>query len=109
MRKYTLLFIVLVVAAACRKTVTTTGSGMTTRSMTTGVPADLPNGKVNALEPPVPPFLDKTVIGAKLGADGAVSDQQNIFTAGEPMHLTMRFTQSPAGLQASIRVADELR
>ncbi len=111
MRKSTLVFLAIILAAsACRKN-GTTASTLRSSTRTTAVAVkDERNAKVNKLiDPAIPKFIDKNAIGDQLGPDGTVTGELTTFRAGEPVYVTMRFKQSPAGLQSSVHVLDESR
>jgi hypothetical protein len=114
MRRRILGFIVLGLAVtACQKSETSTApassSGATATSAVAAVKDDR-NVKVNTvIDPAVPLFLDQTAIGSRASADGTVTGEMTTFKVGEPVRLTMRFKQSPAGLQSSVRAVDERR
>lgn len=71
-----------------------------------GMKQDLRRADIDKIVTPVPPFLESCAIGDTPGADGTVSGEVKQFHAGHAIYLTERFQQSPAGLQASIRLYD---
>ena len=71
-----------------------------------GMKQDLRRADIDKIVTPVPPFLESCAIGDTPGADGTVTGEQKQVHAGHAIYLTERFQQSPAGLQASIRVYD---
>jgi hypothetical protein len=74
----------------------------------TGQPAGMANKKVSTIVKPLPQgFFDRSAIGSDLAKDGTVLAQKTSFVQGEPVYMTMRFFESPAGLQASLRILDE--
>ncbi len=72
----------------------------------TGMKQDLRRADVDTIVTPVPPFLESCAIGGQPAADGTVTGQETHFTAGKAIYVTMRVRESPAGLQASLRVYD---
>jgi hypothetical protein len=62
---------------------------------------DLKNAKVRELLPPIPPPVDRCLLGSAIGADGNVTTAQMSFHPGEPMRLTLWLRDSPSGLQTS--------
>lgn len=100
--------IVLFVACqkpAEQKTVTAT-PGKKPDPTLVGMKQDLRRADIDKIVSPVPPFLESCSIGTTPGPDGAVTGEEKQFKAGKAIYLTERFQQSPAGLQASIRVYD---
>jgi hypothetical protein len=70
------------------------------RVTTTNIPSDERHQKVSTLVKPVlPHFVQASRLGAKLGADGSVSEEATTFTEGEPVYLTLELRESPPGLQ----------
>ena len=67
-------------------------------------PADLSNKKINETIPIEPTLIDDKGIGPTLGADGNVTGEVKKFKTTDAVHLTMKFHESPVGLQASIVV-----
>jgi len=68
-------------------------------------PANLQNKRVDQSIPLGGPVLiDEKGIGPKLGPDGNVSGEVKTFKTTDPIHLTMKFHDSPHGLQSSITV-----
>jgi len=67
-------------------------------------PADLSNKKINETIAIEPTLIDDKGIGPKLGADGNVTGEVKTFKTTDPIHLTMKFHESPVGLQASVVV-----
>jgi hypothetical protein len=74
-----------------------------------GMKQDLRRADIDKVVTPVPPFLESCAIGATPAADGTVTGEEKQFKAGKAIYLTERFQQSPAGLQASIRVYDAMK
>lgn len=66
--------------------------------------SDLRNANVNKVISPVPAFLDGCGIGSGPGPDGSVTGQQTEFKSTDHIYLTMRFIDSPPGLQARMLV-----
>jgi hypothetical protein len=76
------------------------------RETLVGMKEDLRRADIDKIVTPVPPFVESCSIGTQPGADGTVTGQETHFTVGKPFYLTMRFHESPAGLQSSIRLYD---
>lgn len=74
------------------------------RGTLVGMKQDLRRANVDKIVSPVPPFLESCAIGTTPGPDGTVTGEEKQFHEGHAIYLTERFQQSPAGLQASIRV-----
>ncbi len=71
-----------------------------------GMKQDLRRADIDKIVTPVPPFLESCAIGSAPGPDGTVTGEEKEFHEKHAIYLTERFQQSPAGLQASIRVYD---
>jgi hypothetical protein len=96
LRRSLLLVLIVVSVFSCR------------RGKTGGQPAGMANKKVSAIVKPLPQgFFDRSAIGSDLAKDGTVLAQKTSFVQREPVYVTMRFFESPAGLQASLRILDE--
>ena len=67
-------------------------------------PTDLTRKKIKETIPIGPPLVDDKGIGSKPNPDGTVSGEQKGFRTTEPIYLTMKFHDSPHGLQSSIVV-----
>jgi hypothetical protein len=76
------------------------------RETLVGMKEDLRRANIDKIVTPVPPFVESCAIGAQPAADGRVTGQETHFTAGKAIYLTMRFHESPAGLQASVKMYD---
>jgi len=103
------VFASLLICLACRRETTTTpstrSSSGATKTTTIAAPAvDLSQKKINEAIPLGPPLIDDKGIGPTVGADGTVTGEQKTFKLTDPIHLTMKFHESPHGLQASIVV-----
>jgi hypothetical protein len=114
--KFILLYAAaLLIVASCRREAaapqagTTTTTPSSTSTTLTGTPQDLSNATVNTVI--VPPdtavYVDNARLGSAVGADGMVSEEKTEFARGEDVRLSMWFRQSPAGLQASVKLEDE--
>jgi len=49
-----------------------------------------------------PTLIDQVLLGTQLGADGAVAADTSTVAEGEPLYLTLRLRDSPAGLRVSV-------
>jgi len=68
-------------------------------------PADLKNKRVDQAIPLGGPVLvDEKGIGPTLGPDGNVTGEVKTFKTTDPINLTMKFRDSPHGLQSSVTV-----
>lgn len=104
-----LLIATIVLLAGCQKPVekkTAAAATKQPRESLVGMKQDLRRADIDKVVTPVPPFLESCGIGDTPGPDGTVTGEEKQFHAGRPIYLTERFQQSPAGLQASIRVYD---
>ena len=63
------------------------------------IPSDARNAKVDTVIHPAPRFIDESLLGAQVGADGKVTGESKSFRQGQPIYLTMVLTESPPGLQ----------
>lgn len=113
MTKSTVLMIAAALAvASCRRTdappVRPASAPHVTTTTVAGPVKDMRRANMEIkLDPSLPDtFLDSARIGSKVGTDGTVAQQLTTFKVGEPVYLTMRFKQSPEGLQSSVRVFD---
>ena len=103
MRKLIILLLMVVPAAACKKT-ETISTGTPGTPVTTRVAPSPVRGRSNmVIRTDLPSFMEKSLLGSKLGADGNVESDTATFKAGEPVSLTLHFHESPPGLQASAR------
>ncbi len=64
-------------------------------------PSDVRDAKVSEVIQPAPQFIDRSLLGSQLGADGMVSKESASFTQGQSIYLTMVLRESPPGLQTS--------
>lgn len=71
-----------------------------------GMKQDLRRADIDKIVTPVPPFIESCAIGGTPSADGTVTGEEKQFHEGHAIYLTERFQESPAGLQASIRLYD---
>ena len=85
--------------AAChpRETVTDSKSKKVT---TTFIPENDARKKERDLIRPFAP-IEKSLLGAKLGPDGAVSEETDHFEPGQTVYLTLRLHDSPVGLKTN--------
>jgi hypothetical protein len=77
-------------------------TGATTRA----TPSDARNAKIDTVIHPLPQFIDQSILGADLGADGKVKTESDTFRAGQPIYLTMVLRESPPGLQTRAQWRD---
>jgi hypothetical protein len=101
-----IVFVCLLACLACRKETTvqpaTTSSGQTKTTTVAAPPVDLAQKQISEAIPIGPVLIDAKGIGSTLGPDGMVTGEQKSFKLSDPIHLTMKFRESPHGLQASI-------
>jgi hypothetical protein len=76
------------------------------RVITTVVPEDARGEKKRAFVKPVPDILDKSALGRDLAPDGTVSQEEILFSPGQPVSLTIWLKQSPPGLATSVKWLD---
>jgi hypothetical protein len=105
-----LVIAAIVLAAGCQKTAeqktgTAVPAGKTKQTLV-GMKQDLRRADIDKVVTPVPPFLEACAIGSTPAADGTVTGEEKQFKPGKAIYVTERFQESPAGLQASIRVYD---
>ena len=62
------------------------------------------NQNVKVAVAPVPVYLEACGVGSTPAADGTVTGELKEVAAGGPLYLTMRFRDSPEGLQSRIEV-----
>jgi len=97
----------IVLLAGCQKPAekkTAAAPANAPRETLVGMKQDLRRADIDKIVSPVPPFLESCAIGTTPGPDGTVTGEEKQFHEGHAIYLTERFQQSPAGLQASIRV-----
>ena len=68
---------------------------------TTNVPSDGRNARIDTVIQPVV-FVDKSMIGTKLGNDATVAEDSTLIAEGEPVYLTMWLHESPVGLKTQV-------
>ena len=99
----------IVLVAGCQKPVekkAVTAPPKPAKETLAGMKQDLRRADIDKIVTPVPPFVESCAIGSALGPDGSVTGEEKQFHEGHAIYLTERFQQSPAGLQASIKVYD---
>lgn len=113
MRTATVLVLVLAVATACQKEqrVTTDTAARKTSAVTTtvaqaGEPRDMAGQRIQHKLTPAPAYLESAVLGSDKAADGTVATGKSQFSQGEPLRLTMKLKESPAGLQTRVEWQD---
>lgn len=113
MRTATVLVLVLAAATACQKEqrVTTDTAAPKTSTVTTtvaqaGEPRDMTGQRVQRKLTPAPSYLDSAILGSDKVADGTVATAKSQFSQGEPVRLTMKLGESPAGLQTRVEWKD---
>ena len=99
MRKAAVVLLCACTLAAChpRETVTDSKSKKVT---TTFIPENDSRKKERDLIRPFAP-VEKSLLGAKLGPDGAVSEETDHFEPGQTVYLTLRLHDSPVGLKTN--------
>jgi len=88
--------------AACRPR-EVVNKTVTQRVHTTVIPENDAKKEVRDLINPIPATVDKVLLGAQLGPDGAVSQESDQFTRGQTPYLTLRLRDSPVGLKTGAR------
>jgi hypothetical protein len=73
------------------------------RVHTTIIPENEAKKEIRDVIHPIPATIDKVLLGADLGPDGAVSQETDHFERGQIPHLTLRLRDSPVGLKTSAR------
>ena len=92
---------------SCNRSPSGVAPGTSAKSQTTiDKPVDLSKKKLVEKTPAVPPFIDGSSIGPKLAPDGTVVGEIRVFKTTDPIHLTLRFHDSPKGLVAAIVIND---
>jgi hypothetical protein len=103
MRTLIVIMLLSLAIAACTKREVITSGGSDSPVVTRVTPSPV-KGRLNAvIRPDVPSFIEKSLLGSKLAANGNVETEEATFTAGSPVSLTLRFRESPSGLQAGAR------
>ena len=102
MRTLIVITLLSLTIAACRKSEVITSAGSGSPVVTRVTPSPV-KGRLSGVIRPVPSFIEKSLLGSKLAADGTVETEEATFAAGAPVSLTLRFRESPTGLQAGAR------
>ena len=102
MRKSALILL-CVVAAACQRN---EGGAKPRRVITTTIPADARDARIDTVVQPAPVFVDHSLLGTKLGADGKVAAETMTARPGETVYLTMVLRESPVGLKTRVVWSD---
>ena len=100
MRKAVAVLLCACAFAACKPREIVTKS-KTTRIHTTVIPENEARKRIRGVILPVPAPVDKVLLGAQLGPDGAVATEASQFQSGQPIYLTLRLHDSPVGLKTS--------
>ena len=103
MRKLIVLLLFVVPAVACKKTEVISTGTPGTRVTTRVVPSSVRGRSNVVVRTDLPSFMEKSLLGSKLGADGNVETETATFKPGERVSLTLHFHESPPGLQASAK------
>jgi len=69
-------------------------------------PQDLRKAEIHKVIAFDPEFLESSAIGETKAVDGSVTGTQREFKRGAPVYLTMRFRESPEGLETTVRMLD---
>jgi hypothetical protein len=93
MRKAIALLLCACALAACRPRESVTDSS-------SRMPENEANKKSRLLIRPLAP-IEKSLLGAQLGPDGAVSQETDHFEPGQTIYLTLRLHDSPVGLKTN--------
>jgi hypothetical protein len=99
MRKAFALLLCACSLAACRPREAVTDSA-SRKAGAIVVPEDEARKKEHDLIRPVAP-IEKALLGAQLGPDGAVSQETDHFDPGQTVYLTLRLHDSPVGLKTN--------
>lgn len=99
MRK-SLLIVLCCAAFACQPKVEQ-NTVTTHRVTTTNTPADARNARIDTIIQPIV-FVDKSMLGTKLGTDGNVAEESTVVDIGKPVYLTMFLHESPVGLKTQV-------
>ncbi|HEX9458584.1 MAG TPA: hypothetical protein VGA84_05535 [Thermoanaerobaculia bacterium] len=99
MRKAVAVFLCACSLAACRPREPVTGSA-SRKVVTTVIPENEARKKERDLIRPRAP-IEKALLGAQLGPDGAVSHETDHFETGQTVYLTLRLGDSPVGLKTN--------
>ena len=111
MKTAALMALVLLTAASCRKeqpataTAPAPATASTSSAAPAGEPRDMSEQKIDHKLLREPTYLESSMLGSK-GADGTVGEERTKFTPGEPVYLTMKLKESPAGLQTRVEWKD---
>ena len=98
MRSKVAVLLCAFVLAACQKKQEPVAAGQSGRPPG-NIPTDASGKRASVTDRVGTAVIEKMLVGAKLGADGTVSEEQTVFTVGEPIHLTLRLHDSPVGLR----------
>jgi hypothetical protein len=90
-------------AVACQKEAT---GPRPSRVTTTNVPADARNARIDTVIQPAPVFVDKSLLGNSVGADGNVAEEADHVDQGGKAYLTMFLHESPVGLKTQVKWSD---
>src|SRR4051812_46471701 len=106
--KWSAVILLTVVAAACKREAPPQPQPKTRVVTTTaaGKPVDFRNQKIDTPVALNANLAEAKGIGPKLGPDGNVSGEVTAFGPNDPIYLTIKFRESPGGLQASLRIED---
>jgi len=99
MRKALVALLCACALAACRPREAVTGSG-SPKTGTNVIEENEAKKKIRELIHPVAP-IEKALLGAQLGPDGAVSQETDRFEPGQTIYLTLRLHDSPVGLKTN--------
>jgi hypothetical protein len=107
MRSAVTVLSVLLLVSACRKETPAPGpSGTPSRSGTAVLPGDARNAQIDThvdVRHQTPFFMQKSMLGTKLAADGTVESDNATVPQGQPVYLTLWLKESPAGLQTTVK------
>lgn len=104
MRKSLLVLFACVVALGCQRN--EPAPAQSSRVFTKVIPGDASNARVNTVIQPAPVFLDRSLLGTDVGADGNVTADAVTAAAGKPVYLTMFLHESPVGLKTQVKWFD---
>ncbi|MEA2237113.1 MAG: hypothetical protein QOC81_1837 [Thermoanaerobaculia bacterium] len=98
MRSKVAVLLCAFVIAACQKKQEPVAAGQPARKPL-NIPTDASGKRASVIDPVGTAVIETMLVGAQLRADGTVSNEQTVFTVGEPIYLTLRLRDSPVGLR----------
>lgn len=103
MYRTTVIALILAAAACGRETTTVTTTNGPRKVNIRTIPEDEKKKRADdVIRVDEPYFMKKSMLGAKLDAQGNVAEEKSTFRKGEPVYLTMILKDSPIGLQTHV-------